>query len=477
MRFDNSYAMTIDGSPVTSSETFAVVNPATEQIIAQVPDASRAHLDSAVAAARRTFEGWSATPLEQRQALLRTMGELLSAHKADFAALLTREQGKPLPDAEAEIGRCLHWLRETAKFEPPVHVHADNSERHIETRHVPIGVVAAISPWNFPMTLAVWKIAPALLAGNTIVLKPSPYTPLTSLKLGELMRDALPPGVFNVISGSDRLGPWLTEHPGIDKIAFTGSTPTGKAIMRSASATLKRVTLELGGNDPAIVLADADIEACVPRLFWAAYANNAQFCLASKRMYIHESIYDRFAAAFVEYARGIPMGDGAIPGTRIGPIQNEAQFNRVRQLLHDTKAQGGKFLLGGEVPEGKGYFIPVAVVDNPPDDSRVVVEEAFGPVLPLLKFTDEAEVIRRANDSIFGLGASVWGKDLRHARRIADKLQAGTVWINTIHELSPGYTFGGHKQSGLGTENGLEGLLEYTNAKTIVTNRGAISCP
>ncbi|NYT62654.1 aldehyde dehydrogenase family protein [Alcaligenaceae bacterium] len=474
MKLDHHYTMTIDGAAATSTETFTVINPATEQVIANAPDATHEQVDAAIAAARRAFPGWSTTPLERRQALVRQISERLAEHKTDFAALLTQEQGKPLADAESEIDRCLHWLQETAKLAPPVQVFTDTADKHIETRHVPIGVVAAISPWNFPMTLAIWKIAPALVAGNTLILKPSPFTPLTSLKLGELIRDLLPAGVFSVLSGSDRLGPWLTEHPGIDKIAFTGSTPTGRAIMRSASTTLKRVTLELGGNDPAIILADADIEAWVPRLFWAAYSNNAQFCLASKRMYIHASIYDQFASAFVSYAKKVKVGNGAHAGTQIGPIQNQPQFNRVRQLLQDTHAQGIKFLLGGDVPDSKGYFIPIAIVDNPPDDARVVAEEAFGPVLPLLKFSDENEVVRRANDTIFGLGASVWSKDLDHARQLANRLEAGTVWINTIHELSPTYTFGGHKQSGLGTENGLAGLLEYTNAQTIITNRGAV---
>jgi acyl-CoA reductase-like NAD-dependent aldehyde dehydrogenase len=477
MNFENDYRLLINGELVASAEVMPIVNPATEEVLAQAPDASKAQLDAAIAAARHAFPMWRDRPTVERQALVMEMADRLDQHKNDFAALLTREQGKPFKDAESEIGRCVLWLREVASQTLPVQVVVDTAEKRVETRHVPIGVVAAISPWNFPMTLAIWKIAPALVTGNTIVLKPSPFTPLTALKLGELVQDLLPAGVFNVLSGSDRLGPWLTEHPGIDKIAFTGSTPTGRAIMRSASTSIKRITLELGGNDPAIVLADADVEAWVPRLFWAAYANNAQFCLASKRMYIHESIYERFADAFVAYARQVRIGNGMDPQTQIGPLQNRLQFNRVKALLEDAKASGVKFLLGGDVPEGTGYFIPVAIADNPADDARVVAEEAFGPVLPLLKFRDEDEVVRRANNSIFGLGASVWTRDIDAGRRIASRLEAGTVWINTIHELSPNYAFGGHKQSGLGSENGKEGLLEYTNVQTVVTNRGQVRLP
>lgn len=473
VRFDSDFDLTIDGRAVAAEDTFTVVNPATEDTIAVVADTTREQLDSAVAAARNAFPGWRATPLEERQALVRALGARLQALLPEFAALLTREQGKPLADATAEIGVSAYWLNEIAGYSPMTTVISEDEIKRVETRHVPVGVVGAISPWNFPLLLAIWKVAPALVAGNTLVLKPSPFTPLTVLKFGEIARDILPPGVLNVVVGGDRLGPWITEHADIDKIAFTGSTQTGKAIMRSASVNLKRITLELGGNDPAIVMPDADVEALAPRLFWAAFSNNAQFCLASKRMYVHEASYDRLAAALVAYARTIKVGNGAEDGVRLGPVQNRVQYQRVRKLIEDAQAAGTRFLIGGEVPEGRGYFIPVAIADNPPDDSPLVTEEAFGPVLPLLKYRDIDEVLARANQSEYGLGASVWGEDVEAAVAVGNRIEAGTIWVNTIHELLPSYPFGGHKQSGIGVENGLEGLLEYTNPQTVVIHRKA----
>ncbi|MEN4923143.1 aldehyde dehydrogenase family protein [Achromobacter spanius] len=464
---DSDYTMTLNGRAQTSPQTFDVLNPATEERIAAAPDASLDQLNAAVAAARAAFGPWRGLPIGERQAALRAMADRLEQNADGFMRLLTREQGKPHADARAEVGRCVAWLRAFAARDLPVERHDDGAGHLFETRRVPIGVVAAIAPWNFPMTLAIWKIAPALLAGNTVVLKPSPYTPLTSLKMGELFRDLTPPGVLNVISGGDRLGPWLTEHPGIDKIAFTGSTATGRRVMQSASSRLKRVTLELGGNDAAIVLPDVDVKETAGKLFWGAFRNSSQYCLATKRLYVHESIYDAFADALAGHAASVVVGDGSQPGTGLGPIQNRAQFDRVKDLIADARRTGVRFVTGGEVPEGKGYFVPVTILDNPPDDARSVVEEAFGPVLPLLKFRDIDEVVRRANDTEYGLGGSVWSRDVDLAQSIARRLETGTVWINHIHVMSPDVPFGGHKQSGVGVENALDGLLEYTNTQTV----------
>ncbi|MFY0478886.1 aldehyde dehydrogenase family protein [Achromobacter marplatensis] len=467
LNLDSDYTMTLDGRGESSAQTFDVLNPATEARIATAPDASLEQLNAAIAAARAAFAPWRDRPIAERQQALRAMADRLEAHADGFMRLLTREQGKPHADAKSEVGRCVVWLREFAARELPVDRYDDGAGHLFETRRVAIGVVAAISPWNFPMTLAIWKIAPALLAGNTVVLKPSPFTPLTSLKMGELFRDVLPPGVLNVISGGDRLGPWLTEHPGIDKIAFTGSTVTGRRVMQSASARLKRVTLELGGNDAAIVLPDVDVKDTAAKLFWGAFRNSSQYCLATKRLYVHESIYDAFADALATVAAGVVVGDGAQPGTGLGPIQNRGQYERVKELIADAHRTGVRFLAGGEVPEGKGYFVPVTILDNPPDDARSVVEEAFGPVLPLLKYRDIDEVVRRANDTEYGLGGSVWSRDVARAQAIARRLETGTVWINHIHVMSPNVAFGGHKQSGVGVENALDGLLEYTNVQTV----------
>lgn len=471
MNFDNDYTMTIGGVAVSASKTAPVVNPATEEIIANAPSASREDLDAAVAAAQAAFPAWSRRPIAERQALVAAIGKKLEQSKEELMRLLTREQGKPRSGAEWELTGAIIWCSEIAKQALPVHIAEDSAERTVETRHVPIGVVGAITPWNYPILLAIWKVLPALLAGNAIIVKPSPYTPLATLKIGEMMRDVLPPGVFNVISGGNELGQWMTNHPDIGKISFTGSTQTGKRIMESAAGTLKRVTLELGGNDAAIVMPDVDPKVVAKEIFWAAFQNSAQLCVAAKRLFVHADIYDALSRELVDYAKTVKLGDGSEQGVDLGPIQNKMQFEKVKDLLADARDKGLKFLLGGDVPEGKGYFVPIAIVDNPPDDSRVVVEEAFGPVLPLLKFSDLDDVVVRANDTIYGLGGSVWSSDPSAARSIAERLECGTVWINEIHAFSPHATFSGHKQSGIGVENAIQGLLEFTNAQTIVTKK------
>lgn len=472
--FFADYTMTIDGRAALSPTTIEAHNPATEDAIATFPDATRDQLEEAVAAARRAFPAWSSRPIAERQSLVARIGDAIQTHADHFKRLLTLEQGKAHAGAEWEIGGSEIWCREVAKQLLPIHVAEQSDSGITETKRVPLGVVGAITPWNFPVLLAIWKIAPALVAGNTMVLKPSPYTSLCTLKLGEILRDILPPGVLNVVSGGNELGAWITSHPGIDKISFTGSTATGRKIMASGAGNLKRMTLELGGNDPAIVLPDVDIEDTAKKLFWAAFQNSAQFCVAAKRLYIHEDIYDALAAALVAYSRTVTMGDGSQQGTDLGPIQNRIQFEKVKELLADAKAQGLHFLTGGQAMDGKGFFIPVTIIDNPRDDSRVVVEEAFGPVLPLLKYRDIEDVIERANATEYGLAASVWSRDVDHAKDIAERLEAGTVWINEIHTFSPHVAFGGHKQSGIGIENAIDGLMEYTNAQTIVTRQHGI---
>lgn len=468
INFFADYTMTIDGRAATSAVRLEAFNPATEKVIADFPEASRDQLEEAVTAARRAFPAWAARPESERQAYVTQIGDAIQAHAEDFMRLLTLEQGKARAGAEWEVGGSVIWCHEIAKQSLPVHVAEQSAGRTVETRRTPLGVVGAITPWNFPVLLAVWKIAPALAAGNTMVLKPSPYTPLCSLKLGEVLRNILPPGVLNVVSGGNELGEWITSHPDINKVSFTGSTATGRKIMRSASTNLKRITLELGGNDPAIVLPDVDVTDTAKQLFWAAFQNSAQFCVAAKRIYIHEAIYDELAAALVDYAKTVKVGDGAHQGVDLGPIQNRMQFEKLKALLAEAHEQGHSFLLGGKVGEGPGFFVPVTIIDNPPEDSRVVVAEAFGPVLPLLKFNDVEDVIRRANATEYGLAASVWSRDTVKARAIAERIEAGTVWINEIHSFSPHVAFGGHKQSGIGIENALDGLAEYTNAQTIV---------
>ena len=475
MDFTSGYAMLIDGKLDSGSASFDVLNPANEQVIGTAPDATRADLDRAVAAARAAFPSWAATPIADRRAALNAMGQAIMANADGLKRLLTAEQGKPHADAEGEAMGAGYWLMGAASLDLPVTVNEDSAERYSETRHIPLGVVGAIAPWNFPLILAMFKVGPALLAGNTMVLKPSPFTPLATLKLGEIVKDLLPPGVLNIVTGGDALGPWMTEHPGFDKISFTGSTATGRRVMQSASATLKRVTLELGGNDAAIVMPDADVEKVAEELFWAAFRNNGQICIATKRMYVHADIYEPLRDALVAYARTVKVGDGSEQGTQIGPINNAPQYHRVLELIQDAKDKGYTFLMGGEKSEAPGYFIPITIIDNPPEDSRIVQEEQFGPVLPLIKFDDFDDVIARANASDYGLGGSVWGNDEDKAFAIAERIASGTVWVNETQHLSPTASFGGMKQSGMGVEGGQEGLLEYTATQTIVRKKRALA--
>lgn len=477
MTFDDNYAMLIDGGKATGEATLDVLNPATEEVIAKVPDATRADLDRAIDAARAAFPGWAATPIEERKAKLMALGQAVLANADGFMRLLTKEQGKPHSEAQGEIMGAGYWLMGAAGLDLPVTVNEDSDDRYSETRHVPLGVVGAIAPWNFPMILAMFKVGPALLAGNTMVLKPSPFTPLATLKFGELAAEILPAGVLNIITGGDSLGPWMTSHPGFDKISFTGSTATGKKVMESAAPTLKRVTLELGGNDAAIVMPDVDVEKVAEELFWAAFRNNGQICIATKRMYVHKDVYEPLRDALVAYAKTVKVGDGSEQGTQIGPINNKQQYDRVLDLIQDAKDKGYQFLVGGEKADVPGYFIPVTILDNPPEDARIVQEEQFGPVLPLLKFDDLEDVVRRANATDYGLGGSVWGNDEDKALEIAQRIASGTVWINETQHLSPMAAFGGMKQSGVGVEGGVEGLLEYTNAQTIVRKKRKEAVP
>jgi len=470
-----SYTMTIGGQAVSGATSFDVLNPATGQVIGSAPDCTPEQLDAAVAAARKAFPSWSATPIEKRREALLGIAGVLGGNVEELKRLLTSEQGKPHEGAMGDILGGAYWCQATSTLEIPEKVVEDSAERHGITRHVPIGVVGAIAPWNFPIILAMFKVAPALLAGNTVVLKPSPFTPLTTLRMGALLRGVLPDGVLNIVTGGDSLGPWMTSHPGIDKISFTGSSATGRKVMASASETLKRVTLELGGNDAAIVLPDVDVAEVAEKLFWAAFGNSGQICIATKRMYVHKDIYEPLKTAIVDYAKTVKMGDGAEQGTQLGPINNKLQYERVLDLIADSKAKGYKFLMGGDVSPAPGYFVPITIIDNPPEDSRIVQEEQFGPVLPLLSFDTLEEAIDRANASPYGLGASIWTADEAKALDISSRIAAGTVWINETQHLSPLGAFGGHKQSGLGSEGALEGLLEYTNTQTVYIKKPAVA--
>ncbi len=469
------YPNLIDGELVTTEALLDVVNPANEQVIGQVPACGAAELDRAVAAARRAFKTWSKTPVDDRRAVIQKMAAAIDANFDELFRLLTAEQGKPHQQAQFEIGGCSAMMNAQSTLTLEETINEDSDTRLSRTRRVPVGVVAGIVPWNFPVLMAVQKIAPAILSGCTIVLKPSPFTPLTTLKFAELIKDIVPAGVVNIISGEDALGPMMTAHPDIDKITFTGSTATGKKIMEGASKDLKRITLELGGNDASIVLPDADVAKVAEQLFWSSFTNAGQICVAAKRIYIHEDIYDEMSAAIAAYAKTVTVGDGANQGTGVGPIQNKKQFDRVCELIKDAKDNGYKFLVGGDVdPSGSGYYVPITILDNPPEDARIVAEEQFGPVMPLMKFSSDDEVIARANNSDYGLAGAVWTKDTDRGVKIAEQLETGTVWINEFLHLSPFAPFGGHKQSGFGAEYGIEGLKEFTYSQVITVKKDAL---
>ncbi|KPP92611.1 aldehyde dehydrogenase family protein [Erythrobacter sp. HL-111] len=467
VRFDGGFAMTIGGGAHRAARALPVINPATGQPFAEAPDARPDDLDAAVAAARGAFAAWAATPHGERARMVRELADAVEADADPLAALLTREQGKPIRDAAREVAGLVSWLRAAAGFAIPREVHEDSGTRYCETRRVPIGVVAAIAPWNYPLLLAAFKLGPALVTGNTVVMKPSPFTPLATLKLGEIARGILPPGVLNVVSGGDQLGPWLTAHRGIDKIAFTGSTATGRDVMRSAADGLKRLTLELGGNDPAIVMHDVDPAGLAKALFWASFGNSGQVCVASKRVYVHAGVHDAVRDALVEYAAGVTVGDGMDEATMLGPVNNRRQYDRLLDLWADCRASGLAFACGAEVPQRPGHFLNPAIIDNPPDTARIVQEEQFGPILPLLRFDDYDEAVARANASPFALGATVWAGDEEAGWALGERLRAGNVWVNECRPLSPLVPFAGHGQSGFGVENGLEGLLEYTLPRTM----------
>ncbi len=467
MDFSNDYMLTIDGAAVDTAGRIDVINPATGKAFASAPAAGQAELDLAVAAAKRALPAWKALGWEGRRELLVKAAKAIEPHLDAFTALFVAEQGRPTALAKGEVQMGAWWLKSVARQDLPNEIVEDSDTRQVIVKHEPLGVVAAIVPWNFPFLLAMWKIAPALLAGNTMVLKPSPYTPLCSLKLAELWRDILPAGVYNVISGDDALGPLMTAHPGFAKISFTGSTATGKRVMEAASRDLKRITLELGGNDAAIVLPDVDVAEVAPKLFFGSFYNTAQVCIATKRMYIHDDIYDEMLGAFHRLAKEAVVGDGSQQGVQYGPVQNRAQYDRVRGLIDGARAEGLTLLQGADVPEGDGYFIPITLVDNPPEDAAVVTEEAFGPVLPLLRFSDIDDVVARANDCDYGLAGAVWSKDIDAAVALADRIETGTVWINDNFQNGPHIPFAGAKQSGFGVENGAEGLREFTFPKVI----------
>jgi acyl-CoA reductase-like NAD-dependent aldehyde dehydrogenase len=462
-------SMIIGGQKIATDDFFKVVDPATGRPFAQSPLANEDMVDEAVAAARAAFRPWSAVPIEERAMLLDRVADAMEERKVDVAQLLSREQGKPAHSAAiGEVSGAINWIRATAKLRPQVEILKDDETGRVEVRRKPLGVVASITPWNFPILIGIWHIVPAILGGNTVVLKPSSGTPLSTLLMVEIANEHLPAGVLNSVAGPGRIGAQLAEHPGVDKIVFTGSTPTGRDIMKRGAANLKRLTLELGGNDAAIVLADADVEATAKKVFLKAFGNSGQVCAAIKRLYVHDSIHDALAGKLADMAKAAVVGPGDNPETHYGPVQNGKQLAYLKELAEDGLAKGGRFLAGGLPAENQdGFYFPISVMVDVADGMAIVDDEQFGPILPIIRFHDNDEAVRLANANELGLGGSIWSSDTAEASRLASLLECGSAWVNDHSTISPDIPFGGAKQSGIGSEFGLHGLYEYMQMQTL----------
>jgi acyl-CoA reductase-like NAD-dependent aldehyde dehydrogenase len=462
----DSASMSIAGASVHSTDVLDVINPSTGQWLAAAPDASPADIDAAVSAARAAFPKWSALTTAERRAALLRLADTMEAHREELTLINSLECGAPIKIARS-VDVAVHYIRTIAALELPVEVLHSSPSQQVELTRAPLGVVAAITPWNAPLTLAGAKIAAALLCGNTIVLKPSPFAPLATLRLGELARELLPPGVLNIVSGGAAAGQALTSHPEVDKISFTGSVGVGKHIMATASDRLKRVTLELGGNDAAIVLGDVDPLAIAPDLARMGFANCGQFCMAIKRIYVMRPIAEQLSQALIAQLRGKRVGDAMDPDTDIGPVQNLQQYQRLQALTTETRASGATIHTGNAGPDDRGYFITPAVVTDIAASAALVCSEQFGPLLPIIPVDSAEEALALANAGRLGLGGSVWSADLAAATRLAAQLEVGTAWVNQHGSLDAHYPISGVKESGIGAEYGLEGLKAYTSLRVI----------
>ena len=464
-----TFALTIGGQAVRTERTFEVLNPADESVVAACPQGDVALLDRAVAAAAAAFPAWAALPDATRVARLNAVADLIEQHQGELAKLVTLEQGKAQsgPGANLEAGGCLAWTRVTAGLTLPEETIQDDATGRIVIRRKPVGVVGSITPWNWPLMIATWHIMPAIRVGCTVVIKPSPYTPLSTLRLVELMNQVLPPGVINVVTGDAEVGNRMATHPDIDKLVFTGSIRTGKKVMGNAADTLKRLTLELGGNDAGVILPGTDIEPLLEKLFWGCFINGGQTCAALKRLYVHESQYEEVVSRFAQFMRGIAVGDGMDPKNLIGPLTNSMQRDIVASYVDEAVQKGARVVVGGVRPQGKGYFYPLTLVADVSDDMLLVKEEQFGPAMPIIKYRDINEALARANALDVGLGGSVWGNDVQQASELAARLECGTAWVNQHGGLHPLAPFGGVKQSGIGVEFNVDGLKEYTTIQVL----------
>jgi acyl-CoA reductase-like NAD-dependent aldehyde dehydrogenase len=460
--------MTIGGDTVGAELTFEVVNPATGEPFAEAPSCSPEQLDRAFASAAAALPKWSEDEDRRRSLMLEAAAAIVAAAD-ELGSLLVLETGKPswLPPVEIEAADA--WLQYYAAAEIPRTLVSEDETARIELRHRPVGVVAGIIPWNFPVGSAIWKIAPALRTGCPIVLKPSPFAPLAVLRLGEILADVLPPGVVSVVSGGDGLGAAMTAHAVPRKIAFTGSIASGKLVAQAAAPDLKRLTLELGGNDAAILLDDVDLTAAVTGVLSTGTFNSGQVCAIPKRIFVPERIYYEAVDALAEAARGISLGAG--DDGQMGPLSTKPQFERVQALVAEALRDGARAASGGAPADGDGYFFPATVLADAREGQRVVDEEQFGPVLPILRYGEVDEAVRRANATMYGLCGSVWGADADHARTVAEQLDCGVAYVNSHAALPPQMPFLGAKWSGVGVENGIDGLLEFTERQVVYVGR------
>jgi acyl-CoA reductase-like NAD-dependent aldehyde dehydrogenase len=456
------YTMTIAGRGERGKLALQVVNPASGKVFAECPDCTQAELEEAIQAAQSAFPAWRTSEARRREALAEC-SRMITAHAGALAGLLTQEQGKTLREARRELDQAAAWFAGAAGM--PLPTETIQSDDHVQAAiaYRPLGVAAALTPWNLPLLTAAAKLSSNLLCGNTVVLKPSPFTPLTTLRLGELLREALPPGVLNVVSGGDELGEWIVAHPAVRKISFTGAVETGKKVACAAAPDLKRLTLELSGNDPAIVLPDVDPARVARALFWSAFHTSGQACNAIKRLYTHEAIFTALVDELAAIARAVRVGDGLDPGTEMGPVNNLYVLNQLMSQMAEAQENGACLVAGGERLKGAGYFYPPTLVTEISDQECLVTEEHLGPLLPILPFREVDEAVARANDSPFGLCGSVWTNDLERGCALAARLECGTSAVNRHGDYHPAAPFGGMKWSGLGRENGktgLEGCME-----------------
>jgi phenylacetaldehyde dehydrogenase len=463
-----------------STATIPVLDPSTGRQIAVVADANAADVDRAVAAARAAFEkgAWPEMLPVQREALIWKLSDLIERHAEELAELESLDNGKTkfiasvvdIPNTRDYFRYMAGWATklEGATFNTSIFA-GPGSKFHTYSLREPIGVVAQIIPWNFPLAMAAWKLGPALACGCTCVLKPAEQTPLSALRLGELITEAgFPPGVVNILTGNgETTGAALVAHPGVDKVAFTGSTPVGKSINKSATDTLKRVSLELGGKSPVIVLPDANLEAVVGGAANAIFFNAGQVCAAGSRLYAHSKVFDQVVEGVSQAAARIRLGPGLDPNTEMGPLVSKEQQERVLGYIDSGRQGGAKIMTGGEAPQGQGYYVKPTVMANVRQDMAVVREEIFGPVLVAQRFDDLDEIAALANDSPYGLGASIWGRDIATIHRLVPKIRAGTVWVNCHNFVDPAMPFGGYKQSGFGREHGHVVFEHYTEIKSV----------